>query len=94
MLLENRYSVYSELLSFLNIQEPIQGACFDESILNSSGDFHEFRLNVTEIWPSLKPESVIYKFKNRDRILRTLRKILGRTYFLKKFKISQIFLVL
>ena len=74
MLLENRYSVYSELLSFLNIQEPIQGACFDDSTLNSSGDFHEFRLNVTEIWPSLKPESVIYKFKNRDRILRTLRK--------------------
>ena len=74
VLLKNRYNVYSNLLSFLNIEAPVDEMSFDQSTLNTSNDTIEFRLDVTEIWLSMKPETILYKFKERDRLIRALRK--------------------
>lgn len=72
--LENRYSVYSELLSFLNIEDPCtKKVIFNDSTLNES-NVCEFQVNVTDIWPSMIPETVIHKFKDKDRSVRKLRK--------------------
>ena len=62
------------MLSFLNIEGPVEETSFKESILNTSNDIIELRLYVTGLWLSMKPERILYKFIERDRLIRVLRK--------------------
>lgn len=75
ILLEDRYSVYSELTEYLKIQAPLKDFSFnDSSILNTSDNAFEFRLNVTEIWSSMQPDDNLYHFRDRDRTILKLKK--------------------
>lgn len=55
--LVNRFSVYLELLASLNIKIPItrKGSVCDTA-LNDTPTLCEFQIDVTEIWPSMKPQ--------------------------------------
>lgn len=73
LLIMNRYSVYSDLMSFLNIDLPFNESSYINSTVNTTSDNIEFNIDVTEIWSSLKPENKLYKFQSRDRNIKSLK---------------------
>lgn len=70
----NRYNVYSELLDFFNIEIPSNSSFPTNTSLDStSNNCFRFTIDLTEIWPSMKPEIKAHNFRTGSRVIRSLK---------------------